>query len=128
MARQPDLSALGPRDGERHRRGHLKGLPDEDVGADLYEATQELCEAAERAVAGSDPTLLRTTATLDGDSLEGEVVASSPFGESSSSAGATPRARWCGTAAWCSTGWRASCDRRPAPRPGGDGPRRAGRR
>ena len=32
--------------GERHRRGLLRGLPDEDAGADLYEATQELCEAA----------------------------------------------------------------------------------
>lgn len=32
--------------GERFRRGGLKGLPDEDLAADLYEATQELCEAA----------------------------------------------------------------------------------
>jgi oxygen-independent coproporphyrinogen-3 oxidase len=32
--------------GARHRRGLLKGLPDEDLGADLYEATQEACEAA----------------------------------------------------------------------------------
>jgi oxygen-independent coproporphyrinogen-3 oxidase len=32
--------------GMRHRRGLLKGLPSEDLGADLYEATQEVCEAA----------------------------------------------------------------------------------
>ena len=32
--------------GERFRRGRLKGLPDEDLGADMYEATQVLAEAA----------------------------------------------------------------------------------
>ena len=32
--------------GDRFRRGGLGGLPDEDLAADLYEATQELCEAA----------------------------------------------------------------------------------
>lgn len=32
--------------GDRFRRGGLRGLPDEDLAADLYEATQELCEAA----------------------------------------------------------------------------------
>lgn len=32
--------------GERARVGALRGLPDEDLAADLYDATQELCEAA----------------------------------------------------------------------------------
>jgi oxygen-independent coproporphyrinogen-3 oxidase len=32
--------------GERHARGLLRGLPDEDRAADMYEITQELCEAA----------------------------------------------------------------------------------
>ena len=32
--------------GERFRRGRLRGLPDEDLGADMYDLTQELCEAA----------------------------------------------------------------------------------
>ena len=32
--------------GERHRRGGLKGLPDDDLAADLYQTTQELCDAA----------------------------------------------------------------------------------
>ncbi|WP_102106613.1 radical SAM family heme chaperone HemW [Oceaniglobus roseus] len=32
--------------GDRHARGLLKGLPDEDLGADLYDVTQELCAAA----------------------------------------------------------------------------------
>lgn len=32
--------------GERFRRGGLSGLPDEDLAADLYEATQALCESA----------------------------------------------------------------------------------
>lgn len=32
--------------GERHRRGLLEGLPDEDTGADLYLATQEICASA----------------------------------------------------------------------------------
>ncbi len=32
--------------GDRFRRGRLPGLPDDDLGADLFEATQELCEAA----------------------------------------------------------------------------------
>lgn len=31
---------------ERHRTGVLPGLPDEDLAADLYEMTQEMCEAA----------------------------------------------------------------------------------
>jgi oxygen-independent coproporphyrinogen-3 oxidase len=30
----------------RHARGRLKGLPDEDLGADLFELTQDLCGAA----------------------------------------------------------------------------------
>jgi len=29
--------------GERYARGKLKGLPDEDLGADMYLATQEIC-------------------------------------------------------------------------------------
>lgn len=32
--------------GERHARGQLRGLPDEDLSADLFELTQDLCEAA----------------------------------------------------------------------------------
>ncbi|ARC87206.1 radical SAM family heme chaperone HemW [Rhodovulum sp. MB263] len=32
--------------GDRLARGGLKGLPDEDLGADLYELTQERCDAA----------------------------------------------------------------------------------
>ncbi|SEW43117.1 oxygen-independent coproporphyrinogen-3 oxidase [Cognatiyoonia koreensis] len=32
--------------GDRYAAGKLKGLPDEDVGADLYLATQDMCEAA----------------------------------------------------------------------------------
>lgn len=32
--------------GERFRRGQLRGLPDEDLGADLYAMTQGICEAA----------------------------------------------------------------------------------
>ena len=32
--------------GARHRAGRLPGLPDEDRGADLYEITQDLCDAA----------------------------------------------------------------------------------
>ncbi len=32
--------------GDRFRRGRLRGLPDEDLGADMYELTQALCEAA----------------------------------------------------------------------------------
>jgi oxygen-independent coproporphyrinogen-3 oxidase len=32
--------------GERSRRGLLRGLPDEELAADLHEATQALCEAA----------------------------------------------------------------------------------
>jgi oxygen-independent coproporphyrinogen-3 oxidase len=32
--------------GDRFRRGRLRGLPDEDLAADMYEATQELCDAA----------------------------------------------------------------------------------
>lgn len=32
--------------GDRFRRGLLRGLPDEDLGADMYLATQELTEAA----------------------------------------------------------------------------------
>jgi oxygen-independent coproporphyrinogen-3 oxidase len=31
--------------GERARRGRLPGLPDEDLAADLYEITQDLCDA-----------------------------------------------------------------------------------
>lgn len=33
---------------ERARRGQLKALPDEDRAADLYEVTQEICDAAGR--------------------------------------------------------------------------------
>ena len=32
--------------GERYSVGKLRGLPDEDVGADMYEATQEICDSA----------------------------------------------------------------------------------
>lgn len=32
--------------GDRFRHGRLKGLPDEDLSAELYELTQELCDAA----------------------------------------------------------------------------------
>lgn len=32
--------------GARHAAGGLRGLPDDDLSADLYAATQELCEAA----------------------------------------------------------------------------------
>ena len=31
--------------GDRYARGKLRGLPDEDLGADLYSATQEICHA-----------------------------------------------------------------------------------
>ncbi|MCX7644648.1 MAG: radical SAM family heme chaperone HemW [Rhodobacteraceae bacterium] len=34
--------------GDRHARGRLPGLPGEDLAADLYALTQELCEAAGR--------------------------------------------------------------------------------
>ncbi|ETX28725.1 radical SAM family heme chaperone HemW [Roseivivax isoporae] len=33
---------------DRARRGTLRGLPDEDLSADMYELTQELCDAAGR--------------------------------------------------------------------------------
>ena len=32
--------------GDRYRIGKLKGLPDDDLAADMYEATQEICGAA----------------------------------------------------------------------------------
>jgi len=32
--------------GDRFERGLLRGLPDEDLGADMYSRTQEICEAA----------------------------------------------------------------------------------
>ena len=32
--------------GDRHKRGLLRGLPDEDLGADLWDVTQALCGAA----------------------------------------------------------------------------------
>ena len=32
--------------GDRFARGRLRGLPDEDLGAAMYEATQEICDAA----------------------------------------------------------------------------------
>ena len=32
--------------GARHAAGSLRGLPDDDLGADLYELTQEMCDAA----------------------------------------------------------------------------------
>jgi oxygen-independent coproporphyrinogen-3 oxidase len=31
--------------GDRFRRGRLRGLPDEDLAADMYELTQEICDA-----------------------------------------------------------------------------------
>jgi oxygen-independent coproporphyrinogen-3 oxidase len=31
---------------DRHKRGLLRGLPDEDLSVELYEATQDICEAA----------------------------------------------------------------------------------
>lgn len=31
--------------GQRHQAGHLKGLPSEDLGADFYDMTQEICES-----------------------------------------------------------------------------------
>ncbi|MEM9966580.1 MAG: radical SAM family heme chaperone HemW [Pseudomonadota bacterium] len=30
--------------GERYKRGRLQGLPNEDLGADLYQVTQDICE------------------------------------------------------------------------------------
>lgn len=32
--------------GDRYDRGKLRGLPEEDLAADMYEATQEICDAA----------------------------------------------------------------------------------
>ncbi len=32
--------------GDRYRAGKLRGLPDDDAAADMYDATQEICEAA----------------------------------------------------------------------------------
>ncbi|MEO1140373.1 MAG: radical SAM family heme chaperone HemW, partial [Pseudomonadota bacterium] len=32
--------------GDRHAQGGLKGLPDDDLSADMYHATQEICDAA----------------------------------------------------------------------------------
>ena len=32
--------------GDRYRLGRLPGLPDDDTGADLYDTTQDICEAA----------------------------------------------------------------------------------
>ena len=32
--------------GDRYRAGKLRGLPEDDLAADMYEATQELCEAS----------------------------------------------------------------------------------
>ncbi len=32
--------------GDRYNAGKLKGLPDEDLGADMYDLTQEICNAA----------------------------------------------------------------------------------
>src|SRR6056297_3198127 len=32
--------------GDRYDKGKLRGLPEEDLAADMYEATQELCDAA----------------------------------------------------------------------------------
>jgi oxygen-independent coproporphyrinogen-3 oxidase len=32
--------------GDRYRAGKLRGLPGEDLGADMYQATQEICDAA----------------------------------------------------------------------------------
>ena len=32
--------------GDRFKRGKLRGLPDEDLGADLWDVTQEMCETA----------------------------------------------------------------------------------
>ncbi len=36
----------GTRFGDLYKRGRLRGLPSPDLGADLYDATQELCEEA----------------------------------------------------------------------------------
>ena len=36
----------GTRFGQLHNLGKLKGLPDEDLAAEFYEVTQEICEAA----------------------------------------------------------------------------------
>ena len=53
LAMRPDHLSLyqltiedGTAFGARHAAGRLPGLPDEDGGADLYEITQEACEAA----------------------------------------------------------------------------------
>ncbi len=53
LARAPDHLSLyqltiedGTRFGDLHRRNKLRGLPDEDLGADLYQATGEICAAA----------------------------------------------------------------------------------
>lgn len=50
---QPDHLSLyqltiedGTAFGQRHAAGKLSGLPDEDLGADMYDLTQVLCEAA----------------------------------------------------------------------------------
>ncbi|MBT8455937.1 MAG: radical SAM family heme chaperone HemW [Alphaproteobacteria bacterium] len=32
--------------GDRHARGRLPGLPDDDLGADMFDVTQEMCNAA----------------------------------------------------------------------------------
>ena len=32
--------------GQRHKLGQLRGLPDEDLGADFYDLTQHICESA----------------------------------------------------------------------------------
>ena len=32
--------------GDRYKAGKLRGLPPEDLAADMYDATQEICEAA----------------------------------------------------------------------------------
>ncbi|WP_049644448.1 radical SAM family heme chaperone HemW [Candidatus Rhodobacter oscarellae] len=52
LAMEPDHLSLyqltienGTAFGDRYARGLLKGLPDEDLGADLYFATQEICNA-----------------------------------------------------------------------------------
>ena len=34
----------GTRFGDLHKKGRLRGLPDESVGADMYDLTQEICE------------------------------------------------------------------------------------
>jgi len=54
LALKPDHLSLyqltiedGTAFGDRHRNGRLSGLPDDDLAADMYFATQSICEAAD---------------------------------------------------------------------------------